>query len=116
MNLCLFVFFVCFGAAYSAGVYGADVSTTVSQSAWACLKAQHGVQFAVARGFTSSGHFDNACVATVANARKAGLSPVDVYFFPAYHHLPANASVDVFHKGIKSNNVHIDKGMNFSAL
>lgn len=73
---------LCFGLAYSAGTYGADVSSPVSEAAWACLKAQHGVRFAVARGFTSTGHFDSACVSTVANARKAGLSPVDVYFFP----------------------------------
>lgn len=105
----LFLYWV--DVSLTAGIYGADVSSAVSEQSWSCLKSQHGVQFAVARAFTSSGHFDSACVSTVANARKAGLSPVDVYFFPAYHHLHANASVDLFHKGMQGNNVQADKGI-----
>jgi hypothetical protein len=101
----------CFQVSFAAGIYGADVSSPVSEEAWRCLKSQHGVDFAVARAFTSTGSFDSGCVGTVANARKAGLSPVDVYFFPAYHHLHANASVDLFHKGMTGHGVHADKGM-----
>jgi len=92
-----------------AGVYGADVSTTTSEAAWKCLKADHGVHFATARGYTEGGSFDDACVATVKNARAAGLSPVGVYFFPAFFHKAANASVDEFHSAMSSHGVHADR-------
>eukprot|EP01127_Copromyxa_protea_P024817 TRINITY_DN9_c0_g1_i2.p1 TRINITY_DN9_c0_g1~~TRINITY_DN9_c0_g1_i2.p1 ORF type:complete len:216 (-),score=36.52 TRINITY_DN9_c0_g1_i2:64-711(-) len=108
MSLVALLVVLCFTFA-SADVYGVDVSSSVSQSAWSCLKSQHGVQFAVARAFTSVGTFDHACVDTVKNARAAGLSPVDVYFFPAFHHIGANASVDTFHKGMVNGNVQADK-------
>jgi len=92
-----------------AGVYGADVSSPTSEAAWACLKSQHGVRFAVARAYTESGLFDDACVESVKNARAAGLSPVDVYFFPAFYHKAANASVDQFHSSMTSHGVHANR-------
>jgi len=49
-------------------VYGADVSTLVSEQSWACLKAEHGVQFASVRAWKSSGVFDATAPATVGES------------------------------------------------
>eukprot|EP00005_Dracoamoeba_jomungandri_P002001 CAMPEP_0174250800 /NCGR_PEP_ID=MMETSP0439-20130205/847_1 /TAXON_ID=0 /ORGANISM="Stereomyxa ramosa, Strain Chinc5" /LENGTH=212 /DNA_ID=CAMNT_0015330963 /DNA_START=76 /DNA_END=714 /DNA_ORIENTATION=+ len=58
---------------------GVDVSqlTTV----FGCLK-QSGYEFAIIRGFRSSGSVDPYVVKNIENARAAGIPYVDVYLFP----------------------------------
>lgn len=56
---------------------------------------QHGIHFAVVRGWQSSCHVDPAVVNSVKAAHAAGMPNVDVYLFPSYNcHLSAEAQVD----------------------
>jgi hypothetical protein len=61
--------------AFPATVYGVDVSEPVSESAWACLKADN-LTFASIRCYHSYGAVDTNVVATAANAHSAGLDRV----------------------------------------
>jgi len=67
--------------AYPSTVYGVDVSTSVSQSQWSCLKGDN-LTFAVIRAWHSTGTPDTNCPGTVAAAWAGGLTAVDVYMFP----------------------------------
>jgi GH25 family lysozyme M1 (1,4-beta-N-acetylmuramidase) len=60
---------------------GIDVSSPISESTFRCLK-NNGYHYVIVRGYQSNGHPDPNCRATVANARNAGMSKVDVYMFP----------------------------------
>lgn len=61
-----------------AGEKGVDVSQSVD---WSCLKSQ-GIDFGIIRGFQSGGNVDPTAKANLAAAHSAGISNVDLYFFP----------------------------------
>jgi len=71
----LVITFVCLTTAF----LGVDVSSSVSQSDWSCLK-QNGYTYAIVRAWRSTGSPDPAAPATVAAANAAGVA-TDVYFF-----------------------------------
>ena len=69
-------------ATASAGyVKGVDCAYAYPQESWDCLKSK-GYDFAVIRCYRSVGKPDDACAESVLKARKAGMSPIDLYFFP----------------------------------
>jgi len=78
------------------------VSSPTSQGAFSCLRS-NGFDFAIVRGYESVGASDPNSPASVANAWAAGLAHVDVYFFPALHHIGAAASVQQFHTFAQSH-------------
>lgn len=62
-------------------ILGVDLSTPTSQSAFSCLKNQ-GYDFVIVRAYHSFGSPDKNAVISIANAKAAGISLVDVYMFP----------------------------------
>jgi len=60
---------------------GVDLSAGFSEANFACIK-NSGRSFAVIRGYQSTGRVDPNVVASVRNARAAGIPYVDVYIFP----------------------------------
>ena len=80
-------------AASAAMLYGVDISTPVSASAAACMKAQHGVDFAISRAWYSDGAgFDDAAAESGASFKAAGVR-FDVYMFPCSFGLDAASQV-----------------------
>jgi len=72
------------GSTQPAGTWsgrGVDVSDSCSQSGFSCLQ-RAGYNYAIVRGWRSSGTFDPDCGANIDAATAAGMSPVDVYMFP----------------------------------
>jgi len=64
----------------SLAVTGVDISQLIT-SAWTCLRST-GHEFAVIRGYQSTGRVDPNVISNVRNARAAGMPSVDVYIFP----------------------------------
>jgi len=60
---------------------GIDLSDPCSPTGFACLK-KAGYQYAVIRGWRSSGTWDPDAPTNINNALNAGMNPVDVYMFP----------------------------------
>ncbi|CAF1566998.1 unnamed protein product [Rotaria sp. Silwood1] len=60
---------------------GVDVSQSVSQEQFACLK-DSGYKFVIVRAYRSVGVVDTNSAQTIKNARAAGLNNVDAYLFP----------------------------------
>ncbi len=65
-----------------SGIYGADVSSAVSEEQWRALKEDRSAQFAIVRCYQSTGRPDQNAPATIKNAWQAGMQWVDVYHFP----------------------------------
>jgi len=86
-------------------VVGVDVSAPVSESSFACMKGQHGVEFAIVRCWHSTGTPDTAAPATVSHAWSAGLAHVDVYMFPCYKCGDGKGQVNKAVSYLRSNNV-----------
>ena len=59
------------------------MSTLTSVSSFQCF-INNGYTFAIPRCWRSSGTLDPNCAQTCANAHNAGMSNVDIYFFPCY--------------------------------
>jgi len=95
----LVITFVCLTTAF----LGVDVSSSVSQSDWSCLK-QNGYTYAIVRAWRSTGSPDPAAPATVAAANAAGVA-TDVYFFPDYAGGNPTSQVQQAHSFLSSNNV-----------
>jgi hypothetical protein len=86
------------------GVYGVDVSEPTSAAQFACLR-ENGFSFAIVRCFRSVGSPDPACAASVASAWEAGLSHVDLYFFPDAPRGNATAQAEELLHYIAANNI-----------
>lgn len=52
--------------------YGVDVSTSVSSTAWKCLRSAN-LRFAIVRCYRSNGRADTNCAGNVQRASSAGL-------------------------------------------
>ena len=63
----------------SLAVLGVDVSSLTSS--FSCLHSS-GYNFAIVRGYQSSGNVDPNVVQNIKNARAGGMANVDVYLFP----------------------------------
>lgn len=61
--------------------FGVDVSQLFTEADFACMKAQHNITFASARGYCSFGGMDTHAVASLTNIKAAGLK-ADTYMFP----------------------------------
>eukprot|EP00761_Pharyngomonas_kirbyi_P012006 gb/GECH01012033.1/.p1 GENE.gb/GECH01012033.1/~~gb/GECH01012033.1/.p1 ORF type:complete len:222 (+),score=42.63 gb/GECH01012033.1/:1-666(+) len=64
-----------------SATYGVDISQRTSESAFSCLK-NNGFDFAIVRGYHSTGRVDTAMPASVKNAWNGGMGHVDIYMFP----------------------------------
>ncbi len=60
---------------------GVDVSQSVSQAQFECLK-DNGYKFVIVRAYRNNGVIDSNSAQTIRNARAAGLNQVDAYLFP----------------------------------
>ena len=97
----LVVLLVVFNALFpsASSTRGVDVSSSVSQSEFSCLKSNGVADFVIVRAYqslgeksgggcrklcigVSTGHVDSNAPQTIANARAAGIEYVDVYLFP----------------------------------
>eukprot|EP01092_Planopodium_desertum_P001299 TRINITY_DN1189_c0_g1_i3.p1 TRINITY_DN1189_c0_g1~~TRINITY_DN1189_c0_g1_i3.p1 ORF type:complete len:214 (-),score=58.45 TRINITY_DN1189_c0_g1_i3:43-684(-) len=101
--VCVALFF----AVCHAGSYGVDVSTFTSQSQFSCL-LQANLTYAIIRAFYSTGSPDPNAVPTVAAARAAGLSNVDVYMFPCYSCGNPQSQVQSLASFLSGNSVDFD--------
>lgn len=84
---------------------GADMSTLVSTGSYQCMK-KSGYTFVIPRCWRSSGKWDSNCAQNCANAHAAGMSQVDVYFFPCYSCGNAAGQVRSFWSKITANHVN----------
>lgn len=66
----------------SSGVYGVDVSASVSSSTFSCLKSSGFGTFAIPRGYQSTGKVDPNVCSNLNNAKSGGFGYRDVYLFP----------------------------------
>eukprot|EP01088_Endostelium_zonatum_P001209 TRINITY_DN11507_c0_g1_i1.p1 TRINITY_DN11507_c0_g1~~TRINITY_DN11507_c0_g1_i1.p1 ORF type:complete len:229 (+),score=50.44 TRINITY_DN11507_c0_g1_i1:44-688(+) len=83
MRVVISLLVVALSVAVCLGAVGVDVSQFTSESSFQCLN-QRGFNFAIVRGFDSTGRVDPNCVGSIANAWAAGFAHVDVYMFPCY--------------------------------
>ena len=65
-----------------SGIYGADVSTSMSVAQWQTLMNQNAVTLGIVRCYQSNGKVDPNAAASINNGWAAGLARVDVYHFP----------------------------------
>mmetsp|Transcript_42492 Transcript_42492/g.102337 ORF Transcript_42492/g.102337 Transcript_42492/m.102337 type:complete len:220 (+) Transcript_42492:54-713(+) len=68
-----------------SAVVGVDVSNSVSESEFSCLRTPGGqgaVEFVIARVYQSVGDVDPDGAQTIKNAKAAGIQNVDGYIFP----------------------------------
>lgn len=75
-----------------SGIYGADVSTPLSEDQWQTLMQQNGVTLGIVRCYESSGSVDPNAAASINAGWAAGLTRVDVYHFPCVS-VPANQQI-----------------------
>ncbi|MET9677740.1 glycoside hydrolase family 25 protein [Streptomyces sp. NPDC006482] len=92
------------GSTELSGTEGVEVSTLVSTSSFGAMRS-NGVEFAIMRGYRSTGSVDPNLAATVANAWAAGMSHVDVYQFPCYSCGNAAGQADALIGHLKDNSV-----------
>jgi hypothetical protein len=64
----------------SLSLLGVDVSGLTE--VFSCLHGE-GYDYAIVRGYMSTGYVDPNAKANIANAKAGGMSAVDVYLFPA---------------------------------
>lgn len=89
---------------------GVDLATPVSATAFQCLRETRGVQFLVVRAFQSNCYVDPHTVDTIHAAWAAGLSGVDVYFFPSVGcSLDAVLQFDATIAHLKQNNATFNR-------
>jgi hypothetical protein len=65
----------------TSGIYGVDVSTTISASSASCF-ASNGFAYVVPRAYMSIGSVDTQACTSLTNAYNAGIKTRDVYLFP----------------------------------
>lgn len=84
---------------------GVDLATPASQSAFECMRSQHGIQHASIRAFQSNCYLDPHAVDSIHAAWAAGLI-VDIYIFPSVGcTLSAVQQIDVTLDHLAKNNV-----------
>ena len=78
----MFLFILLIANAYGV-MYGLDMCTVHSVSSLQCF-INNGFTFTIPRCWCSTGVWDSGCVQSVSNSHAAGMSRVDVYFFPCF--------------------------------
>ena len=79
--------------------YGVDISQPFNN--FSCFK-DHGVKFAIMRGWCSYGASDPSAAQSIANAKQAGIKNVDVYYFPCSHGKTAKSQAVEFANNLNS--------------
>jgi len=97
--LLVIIAFVCLTTAF----LGVDVSSSVSESDWNCLK-QNGYTYAIVRAWRSTGSPDPDAAASIKAANEAGVA-TDVYFFPDYAEGNPTGQVQQAHSFLTSNSI-----------
>ena len=65
-----------------SGMFGVDISSSISESIFECLTNSGFGSFVIPRGYCSTGEVDSKVCTTLINAQSAGYSNRDVYMFP----------------------------------
>ncbi|ELP85375.1 lysozyme, putative [Entamoeba invadens IP1] len=98
------MFFVLLFISAALAGKGIDMSTAFPTSTFSCF-VSNGYTHAIPRCWRSSGSWDPNCASNCKNAHSAGMSQVDVYFFPCYSCGNVAGQVSSFWNQIISNKV-----------
>ena len=77
------IFFALLIATSFGAIYGVDISTLHEVYHFQCM-IENGFTFVIPRCYCSVGCMDDNCAQNMINAKNAGMSRVDAYFFPCF--------------------------------
>ena len=77
------IFALFLATAFASSMYGVDISTLHEVYHFQCL-INNGFTFVIPRCYCSVGCMDDNCHQNMINAKNAGMSRIDTYFFPCF--------------------------------